>query len=178
MVQQSCFTLISGVSQSQAGIINMVHREYLFSFTHTEIVHLLCHFLITLISWVSLCLKYRIFFSIQYGWGLWVLHIIYLLLLIDHSTEVKQICTFTLQDTKLYMRIWQGGVRDINIMSHQKTEIICLITDIILCKDQNKNVQIKDKYILYPHSQKGGYIAITLSVRPSFRPFVRPFTLS
>jgi hypothetical protein len=28
---------------------------------------------------------------------------------------------------------------------------------------------------LYPHSMSGGYIAITLSVRPSVRPFVRPF---
>ena len=31
---------------------------------------------------------------------------------------------------------------------------------------------------LYPHSQRGGYIAITLSVRQSVCPFVHPFTLS
>jgi hypothetical protein len=31
---------------------------------------------------------------------------------------------------------------------------------------------------LYPHSMSGGYVAITLSIRPLVCPFVHPFTLS
>jgi len=47
-------------------------------------------------------------------------------------------------------RIWQGDVRDFNISSHYNindhfsSHACCLIIDIIMCKDQRKNLQLID----------------------------------